>query len=495
MSTLDNVMVILLVVVALMGAHGLLFQVIGLLMPARKFKETENKYKYCFLIPASNEESVIAASIQSIKAQDYPEELITIFLVADNCTDKTAENARAAGAIVYEKTCRNPRGLRRKGFALKYLVECIKRDYPDGIETWDGCFILDADNVIAPTYVTEYNKAFDNKRYDFFNAYVNSSNFASNFIASASGISIMGGNTNSARPMGVLGISQVLRGRGSLYRSYLLANGFKWTGLTEDSESGAYLISRGYRGTYCEAAELFEEQPITAKIFFRQRLRWTRGSFIAWLKYCFPFLIGIFLPRDWRKNKPKTYVKRKQTFFDGLLKRLSCWVNFCRMFPTNVLTFMISFVYPITVGIIAAVRPGDTNITTMLIVVGLYYVSSYFGALARNFVIIVREHKRLRIKPRQVMKTMWLWPLFGILMRYVRLYALVVPVGWKKIPHVEDRTIDDVLADKTLGDAVDVQVEKFKSRNKKDAKPTMDDVLDDDQEPDTKIEGGENNVT
>jgi poly-beta-1,6-N-acetyl-D-glucosamine synthase len=51
------------------------------------------------LVPAHNEEEQIAATIASIRAQTYRVERIVV--IADNCTDRTAEVAAAAGAHVY----------------------------------------------------------------------------------------------------------------------------------------------------------------------------------------------------------------------------------------------------------------------------------------------------------------------------------------------------------------------------------------------------------
>ena len=90
------------------------YWLIGLFF-TRKFKPAENYHKYAILIPGRNEEPVIANLIESIHKQDYPKELITVFVVADNCTDNTAKIAREHGAICYEH--QNPNE-RTKGFAL-----------------------------------------------------------------------------------------------------------------------------------------------------------------------------------------------------------------------------------------------------------------------------------------------------------------------------------------------------------------------------------------
>ena len=48
-------------------------------------------HKFAVMISARNEEYVIGALIDSIKKQNYPSELVTVFVVAENCTDSTAE--------------------------------------------------------------------------------------------------------------------------------------------------------------------------------------------------------------------------------------------------------------------------------------------------------------------------------------------------------------------------------------------------------------------
>ena len=88
-----------------------------------KFKEKPllfNKtHKFMAIIPAHNEEKVVRNLIESLKEQNYPKELLDIYVIADNCTDKTAEIARDAGAIVYE---RNDPEHKTKGYAMQWFL-------------------------------------------------------------------------------------------------------------------------------------------------------------------------------------------------------------------------------------------------------------------------------------------------------------------------------------------------------------------------------------
>ena len=60
----------------------------------------EKDHKFMAILPAHNEENVIGNLIESLKKQDYPANLIDIYVIADNCTDNTVKIAKEAGAIV-----------------------------------------------------------------------------------------------------------------------------------------------------------------------------------------------------------------------------------------------------------------------------------------------------------------------------------------------------------------------------------------------------------
>lgn len=130
---------------------------IPFLKGARKYK-AKKLCKYAILIPGRNEEKVIPHLIASIKGQSYPEELLDIFVIADNCTDNTAKVSREAGA--YHVIERFNDKLIGKGFALDYALNLIKKEFPDN--HYDGFFVFDADNLLDENYIAEMNKMFSN---------------------------------------------------------------------------------------------------------------------------------------------------------------------------------------------------------------------------------------------------------------------------------------------------------------------------------------------
>ena len=153
-----------------MLAYKVIYRIIGLFF-TRKFKPAKKQHKYAIVIAARNEEKVIGNLLDSIAKQDYPKELLTVFVVADNCTDKTAEVARRHGAICYERFDNEHR---TKGFALQLLFERIGEDY--GRESFEGYFVFDADNLLKSDYISRMNDSFDEGE-KLITSYRNTKNF------------------------------------------------------------------------------------------------------------------------------------------------------------------------------------------------------------------------------------------------------------------------------------------------------------------------------
>ena len=82
--------------------YQFIYVLVSLLGKSRRF-ETKGESKFAVIIAARNEQAVIAQLIASIRSQKYPKELVDVFVVADNCTDATAQVARDAGARVFER--------------------------------------------------------------------------------------------------------------------------------------------------------------------------------------------------------------------------------------------------------------------------------------------------------------------------------------------------------------------------------------------------------
>jgi len=97
-------------------------------------------FSFAIVVPAHNEEEVIAKTVQRLFKLHYPSNLYTIHIVADHCSDRTAEFARRAGAVVHERK-EGPRS--GKGAALSWLFERILKD-----PKYDSVVIFDADTRV-----------------------------------------------------------------------------------------------------------------------------------------------------------------------------------------------------------------------------------------------------------------------------------------------------------------------------------------------------------
>ena len=80
------------------------YQVIYILKrKVTSLKDTDIRNRFAIFISARNEEGVISELLDSLNKQDYPRDKYDIYVVADNCTDHTAQVSRDNGAIVYER--------------------------------------------------------------------------------------------------------------------------------------------------------------------------------------------------------------------------------------------------------------------------------------------------------------------------------------------------------------------------------------------------------
>lgn len=267
-----------------------IYVVIGLFFKPQKYK-AKKQHKYAVVISARNESTVICNLIASIKNQTYAKELVDIFVIADNCTDDTAALAKSAGVHVYERFDKVNIG---KGYALDYLFQRIDEQF--GIKYFDGYFIIDADNILEKDYIEQMNNVFDNG-YRIVTSYRNSKNYSSNWISSGYALWFLreAKFVNNVRMM--LGISCAVSGTGFLIHSDIIQKnrGWKFHLLTEDIQFTVDNILKGEKIGYCGNAVLYDEQPLTFKDSWNQRLRWSRGFYQVFFRYGKQLASGAFL--------------------------------------------------------------------------------------------------------------------------------------------------------------------------------------------------------
>ena len=137
--------------------------------------------RYAALICARNEEHVIGELVASLRAQDYPAELLDIYVLADNSTDGTARAARPGGRDRV-RAVQSPSG--RQGLAprLDELISHIRMRRP--LSDYDAFLVFDADNIVDPHFVSAMDQTFA-QGCDVLTSYRNSKNFASSWISAS----------------------------------------------------------------------------------------------------------------------------------------------------------------------------------------------------------------------------------------------------------------------------------------------------------------------
>ena len=237
--------------------------------------------RYAVLISARNEEAVITHLIDSIRQQDYSQENLDIYVVADNCTDNTADAAREAGAIVYRRSDRVHVG---KGYALHFLLTRIREERGD--QYYDGYFVFDADNLLAPDYVSRMNEVFG-EDCQVVTSYRNSKNYGDNWISAGYGLWFLRDAAFLNDPRTRLGLSATVSGTGYLFSREIMLrlDGWPFHSLSEDTEFTVDCLLKGERIGYCGGAELFDEQPTRLGQSVRQRMRWVRGNMLVLLRH------------------------------------------------------------------------------------------------------------------------------------------------------------------------------------------------------------------
>ncbi|MBQ7332335.1 MAG: glycosyltransferase, partial [Opitutales bacterium] len=205
-------------------------------------------HRFGVLISARNEENVLPLLLQSLNKQTYAREHFTVFVIADNCTDKTAAVARENGAVVYERFNKEQVG---KGYALDFLYEKIVADYGD--THFDAYVVFDADNVLDPHYLEEMNKTFSDG-YEVITSYRNSKNYGDNWIAAGYALWFLRESEYLNHARMLLGTSCAVSGTGFMFASKIIreVGGWKFFLLTEDIEFTVYNVVRGRKIGYAK---------------------------------------------------------------------------------------------------------------------------------------------------------------------------------------------------------------------------------------------------
>ncbi len=368
----------------------------------------DKQNRFMAIIPAHNEAAVVANLVESLKNQNYPKELYDIYVIADNCTDNTAQVARDAGAIVYERFDETKK---TKGFALQwFLAQKIEEDAP-----YDALCVFDADNIADENFLKAMNKKLCQGE-NVVQGYRDIKNPTDNWITAGYAIFYWTMNRFYHYARYNIGLSPLLNGTGFMVKfDVIKPTGWDTKTLTEDIEFSLKNIIEGRRLGWATDAIVYDEQPTGFKQSWSQRSRWTVGHIQCLKEYTGLLAVA---------------VKEKKTLmnFDGLLYMLGS----IPMFVITLVLLLINFVIYAAQGM-----------TTMELVINiLRYLIPTFLLPILTAILIMAMDKR-PIKP--MIKGLLFYPLFlgsWLLINFKCLFKR--ETKWEKIEHVRDIKINEV---------------------------------------------------
>jgi cellulose synthase/poly-beta-1,6-N-acetylglucosamine synthase-like glycosyltransferase len=218
------------------------------------------------VVPAHDEEDGIAVAVTSLAAAGSESTIV----VADNCTDATAERARAAGATVWERHDPERPG---KGHALAWAFDRIGRGDADAVA------VVDADCTVSENLLDAFGA-----RLAAGARALQASYMVLNPQASPAAAARYGGYAlvNHVRPLArsTLGLSCGLTGSGMAFAlDLLLEHPWDAFDVTEDSEYHLRLVEAGERVEFVPEARVESAMPVTLAAAATQRERWESGGF------------------------------------------------------------------------------------------------------------------------------------------------------------------------------------------------------------------------
>ena len=399
-------------------SYQIFYTIVPFSIKPRKHKQPIKKSRIAILIAARNEEKVIGELLHSINEQDYDKKCLQTIVIADNCTDSTAQIAKNNGAIVFERFNKEKIG---KGYALDFAIDNLRKS--GDLDKIDGIIVLDADNLLTKNYVTEMSKTFSDG-YEVFTSYRNSKNYGDNWISAGYGLWYIRESKFLHYARMLLRSSCAISGTGFFVSKRILDkfNGWKFYLLTEDIEFSIFAIINGVKVGCCINAELFDEQPITFHQSYKQRLRWSKGFFQVWQKHGKELVRGIFK-------------HRKFAFFDMTMN----------IMPAFILTVVLLFtsISSIVFGIFGLGDPSPVIESLLGYVAFTYSIMFLMGLIT-----IISEWKKIHTSAGRKIGYLFLFPIFMYTYIPISVIALFKRVAWEPIHHTRSRSIDEVTKQK-----------------------------------------------
>ncbi len=387
----------------------------------KTFPKTEKKNRIAVMIPAHNEADVIFDTVKDLENQQYPRDMFDVYVVADNCTDNTAELARKAGAKVYVHTDDNPKH-HIVGYALKYAFELLLKE---GIE-YDFIIRLDADNHINPEFFSLMNDAY-NSGAKIARPYESALNMTQSSFTKACGLYYIFDSRCSSRCRERLHLDAHVNGPGSLTAYEIIKNigGYDTTTMCEDTEFNFKRMFEGYRCHFVEDAVVYEDLPSTFKDTLARNKRLGAGNTRLFFKYT---------PKLWFY----TFIRLNFSFLENWLTYIFIPICpiLCLWLPGYyIYGYIYHWMFPgIHTFNAFGITGGDWVTCTSIVIaiaIGALFV---FCGILQSSLLVISDYKKMGAKTRrELISGILLFPVFSIV------YVITITIGifskpkWTKV--------------------------------------------------------------
>lgn len=245
--------------------------------------------RFLVLYPAYNEDRVIINSVEQFTEQEYPTELYTLVVISDHMQPETNHQLSQYPIKLLQPTFEKSSKAKAMQYAINHMEEHqggwqqgtghdegkhgTKQDKKTKEKPYDFVVVLDADNVVQPTFLSQLN-VLCNSGYDAIQCHRCAKN-ANNDVAVLDGGSEEINNTIFRKAHNRIGLSSALIGSGMCFKYDLFReNVFRLTTAGEDREMEALLLRQNVFIKYAANIHVFDEKVSSQDNFERQRMRW-----------------------------------------------------------------------------------------------------------------------------------------------------------------------------------------------------------------------------
>jgi cellulose synthase/poly-beta-1,6-N-acetylglucosamine synthase-like glycosyltransferase len=264
------VIALLWLVVIPLTAAALYLGVLGLLalLPQSRTAHGPPTRRFLLLIPAHDEAARLPHLLASIDRLDYPHQLVSVAVVADNCTDDTARLAGEAGAQVIEREDVSHVG---KGHAIAFGLEAVA-----GVP-YDALVLVDADCTVSPSVLRAFDAELE-RGAEAVQGYYTMTSHSESPTGLLRQYALALVHLVRARAKRWYSGSAGLKGSGMCFARPLIEQlGWHSTGLAEDAEQHVALLRSGARVEFAQAALITGDAPSTLSEARIQHERWEAG--------------------------------------------------------------------------------------------------------------------------------------------------------------------------------------------------------------------------